>query len=157
MPENWTILVAEDEENDFFLLEWAFRKLAEEVRLERARDGEEALAYIMGTGAFADRDKFPFPDLAILDLKMPRRDGFEVLEAIRQNPETRTLITLILSSSNQQRDVQQAGRLGANSFITKPNDSKGFVNLTDILVRYWLKTVVRPCPDLIVSRPETVS
>ncbi len=138
------ILVAEDEDNDFFLLNWAFGKQPEAAVLARASDGVQAMDYLSGIDEFADRTRFPLPDLVLLDLKMPRRDGFEVLQSIRSNPLTKALITIVLSSSREERDVKRAYRLGANSYVAKPNDTRGFLDLTRVFIDYWLRWVQRP-------------
>ena len=109
-----------------------------QIREALVRDGEEAMAYLAGEGKFQDRAEFPFPDLVLLDLKMPRVDGFEVLRWIREHPKIRNLRVVVLTSSHQLRDVNEAYRLGANSFLVKPLDFENFVETSKALRSYWL-------------------
>jgi len=133
------ILLAEDREDDVLLVRKAFQSADMNCELHVVRDGEEAMAYLAGEGKFRDRAEFPFPDLVLLDLKMPRVDGFEVLRWIRQHPKIRKLRVVVLTSSHQLRDVNEAYRLGANSFLVKPMDFEHVVELTKILKDYWLR------------------
>src|SRR5687768_16993926 len=100
-----TILLAEDNENDALLMRHAFKKAGISNPLVRVRDGEEAIDYLAGHGVYADRRAYPFPALLLLDLKMPRRDGFEVLEWIKADPSLRRLPVTVLTSSDQQLDI----------------------------------------------------
>jgi CheY-like chemotaxis protein len=122
------------------------------------RDGEEAVAYLKGEGRYFDREEYPVPDLLLLDLKMPRMDGFEVLRWIRQQPGLSPLRVVMLTSSEDIRDVNVAYRLGANSFMVKPMDFENVVELGKVLRDYWLKMdkapeISRP-PRSQISRPE---
>jgi CheY-like chemotaxis protein len=132
------ILVAEDNENDLLLLLRAFQKggLANPIQL--VRDGEEVVCYLQGEGKYANREEYPLPDLLLLDLNMPRKNGFEVLEWIRQQPTLRTLRIVVLTMSEQLRDVNRAYELGANSFLVKPLDFEDFVRLVQAINGYWL-------------------
>jgi CheY-like chemotaxis protein len=138
------ILVAEDEDNDFFLLNWAFGKHPQKVSLTRAADGVQAIDYLFGANEYSDRARFPLPDLLLLDLKMPRRDGFEVLQAVRSHSITKPLVAIVLSSSRDERDIRRAYLLGANSYLTKPNDTHGFIEVARILIEYWIRSAQRP-------------
>jgi len=113
------------------------------------RDGEEAIDFLKGEGKFSNRDEYPLPDLLLLDLKMPRIDGFEVLKWVRQESGLNSLRIIVLTSSQHMADVNAAYRLGANSFLVKPLDFDRFVETSRSLSRYWLN-LDRP-PD--VSRP----
>src|SRR5882762_11079852 len=115
------ILVAEDNADDLFLLEQAFKKAQVTSRLKAVRDGLETLAYLKGENAFADRVTYPVPDVLLLDLNMPGLNGFEVLEAVRRDPEFGRLIIYVLTASARQADVQQAYDLGAASYVVKPS------------------------------------
>src|ERR1700733_1780773 len=98
------VLYAEDEENDVILMRLAFKQASIGHRLEAVRDGNEAVDYLVGAGAFADRDKYPLPSLILLDLKMPGRSGHDVLKFIRTQPAICTLPVIVLTSSNQESD-----------------------------------------------------
>src|SRR5881275_3003138 len=99
MPDQAVILLAEDREDDISLIRKAFAKAYIQNPLHVVRDGEEAIAYLQGEGRYANRDEFPLPALMLLDLKMPKRNGFEVLKWIRQQPGLRTLRVIVLTNS----------------------------------------------------------
>jgi len=101
------------------------------------RDGEEAVVYLSGIGKYSNRSEFPLPWLVLLDLKMPRMDGFEVLRWIRQESACKSLTVVVLTSSEQIRDVNRAYSLGANSFMVKPTDFENLVALVQLLDQYW--------------------
>jgi CheY-like chemotaxis protein len=132
-----TVLIAEDEENDFHLFERAFHRASSEVRVHRAKDGVEALHYLKGEGEYADRAKFPVPHIVVLDLKMPRMTGMEVLHWIKMNPKHRVTPTLVLSSSIQSSDVQSAYEHGANTYFLKPTKFETLVELCSVIIAYW--------------------
>src|ERR1041385_8319073 len=114
------ILLAEDDINDVLLLERAFEKAGLRPSLRVVNDGEAAIEYLSGRGIYADRERFPVPFLLLLDLKMPGTDGFEVLQWLRNDPELKRLLVVVLTSSNLQADVDRAYELGANSYLVKP-------------------------------------
>jgi CheY-like chemotaxis protein len=115
-----TILLADESEDDVLLTRIAFRKAHLANRLEVVRDGEEAIAYFEGTARFADRRRFPVPILLLLDLKLPKVTGFEVLEGLRQKKEFVGLPIAILTCSEEDPFAARAFELGANSFLVKP-------------------------------------
>jgi CheY-like chemotaxis protein len=132
------ILLVEDNPDDEALTLRAFKKsnLSNEVVV--ARDGVEALDYLFGTGAHTGRDLDDIPHLVLLDLKLPKVDGLEVLERIRSNPKTRLLPVVILTSSKEQEDLVKSYTLGANSYIRKPVDFNQFIQAIQQLGLYWL-------------------
>jgi CheY-like chemotaxis protein len=115
------ILVAEDNPDDIFLLEQAFRKAGVTSRLLAVRDGVEAVAYLKGEEAYANRSEFPFPDVLLLDLNMPRMNGFEVLEWVRRDEHCAGLVVYVLTASARESDLERAYALHANAFVVKPN------------------------------------
>jgi CheY-like chemotaxis protein len=115
------ILIADDNDDDAFLMENLFRKLRIPNPLHRVVDGEEAIAYFEGAGEYADRYRFPLPVIVLLDLNMPRRNGFEVLSWLRSHPSFQSVTAHILSASMRQVDVDKAMALGANAYIVKPS------------------------------------
>src|SRR6266704_5961759 len=127
--QEYLVLLADDSEDDGLLLEMAFGQLDRLRLLPRMCDGEQTIAYLSGEGKFSDRRKYPLPDLLLLDLKMPRVDGFEVLKWVRQQPGLSSLRVVVLTSSEDIRDVNVAYRLGANSFMVKPMDFDNVVEL----------------------------
>ena len=130
------------------------------TRCKIVRDGEEAIDHLAGNGKYASRNEYPLPDLALLDLKMPKVDGFQVLEWIRQQPGIRGIPVAVLTSSDQLRDVNRAYGLGANSFLVKPTDFQNSVELARLLREYWMNIVrfpeafrSTPKPDGTKNRP----
>lgn len=130
---NPPVLYAEDEENDVFLLERAFARAGVAHPLQVVKDGAVALRYLAGTGEFSDRARFPLPCLALLDLNLPRQSGLEVLQWVRATPALRALPVILLTSSNQARDIQSAYTLGANGYLVKPASADKLVELVSAL------------------------
>lgn len=137
MLENQHILLAEDDPNDVWLIQRAFQKANLGGVLKIVQNGEEAVSYLTGAGDFADRTKHPQPFLLLLDLKMPRMDGFEVLEWIRAEPKFRRLLVVVLTSSNVQKDIDRAYELGANSYLVKPVEFQEMVQMVHRFEIYW--------------------
>ena len=133
-----TVLYVEDNADDFALLELAARKCGTPFSLQRAADGEEAIAYLNGASACGGREAHPFPDLVLLDLKLPRLDGFEVLEWIRDNPVTRAVPVVVLAGSSFRADIRRALELGANSYAAKPGTLAELEVLVDQIAQVWL-------------------
>ncbi len=133
-----TILLVEDNPDDAALTLRAFQKNGILNPITLARDGREALDYLFGTGAYEGRDTTQQPVVTLLDLKLPRIDGLEVLQQIRQNDATRLLPVVILTSSSEDRDKIDGYRLGANSYIRKPVDFDKFIDAVRLLGLYWL-------------------
>jgi len=142
--EQAVILVAEDLENDVALIRRAFDQAGVKNPLYFVPDGEEALAYINGFGKYSNRNDYPFPDLLLLDLKMPKLDGFEVLHKIKTNPVLSSLRVVVLTSSQDIHDVNKAYHLGANSFLVKPIDFEKFPSMMRTLTAFWLRDSVAP-------------
>jgi len=132
------ILYAEDNEDDVFLLQDAFERAGISNRLIVVRDGQAAIEYLAGTGDFADRAKHPLPCLAVLDLKMPRRTGLEVLGWIRGQAGWRWLPVIMFTSSAHHRDVRHAYDLGVNAFLVKPLSVKVRADVCRALKHFWL-------------------
>jgi len=132
------ILLVEDNPGDVALTRRALKKGKICNELVVTRDGEEALDFIFCKGRYADRDKSVFPAIILLDLKMPKIDGLEVLRQIRQDERTRFQPVIILTSSKEEEDVLRSYQLGANSYIRKPVDFDKFVEAVKILGCYWL-------------------
>jgi len=139
MNPNYTILVVEDDETDFYLLQRAFRKSGIHNPIVWLKDGLEGLHYLEGKDEFSQRDKHPFPDVIVLDLKTPRMSGLELLSWIRDHPECRVIPTIIMSSSQQDADIARAYELGANTYFVKPTDFQALVELTRSIHDYWLR------------------
>ncbi len=132
------ILLAEDNEDDVFLMRRALVKARVPNPLQVVSDGEQVLAYLKGHGQYSDRDQYPFPALLLLDIKMPRMNGLETLSLIRNDPELKRLVVIILTSSNQEQDINQAFDLRANSYLVKPPNTEGMVAALGKFKDYWL-------------------
>lgn len=139
-----TILLVEDDPNDVLLIQRAFRKARLVNPLQVVRDGEEAIAYLGGEGAYADREQYPLPALVLLDLKLPRRSGFEVLQWIRQHAGLKRVPVVVLTSSRNGPDVNLAYELGANSYLVKPVGFEGLVDLLKAVHLYWMVLSEKP-------------
>jgi CheY-like chemotaxis protein len=123
------VLYAEDEDNDAFLMQRAFTKAGITNPLRVVVDGAEAIQYLAGDGEYANRDEHPFPCLLLLDLNLPRHSGLEVLQWVRAQPSLAGLPVVMLTSSNQDRDIGSAYTLGANGYLVKPASSDKLIDL----------------------------
>jgi CheY-like chemotaxis protein len=139
MNDGATILLAEDREDDVILVQRAFERVSIRNPLFVVRDGQEAIDYLSGVFPFSDRDRFPIPALLLLDLKMPRMDGFDVLRWLKTQPNLASLRVVVLTSSEDVRDVSKAYQLGANSFLVKPLDFENTVAMVETITDYWLR------------------
>ncbi len=144
MATQSSILLVEDNADDADLTLRAFRqhKLAPPVAV--VRDGAEALDYLFGTGGYAGRNPNDLPGLVLLDLKLPRIDGLEVLRRLRSDPRTQLLPVVILTSSQTETDLLRSYRLGCNSYVRKPIDFTEFMSVVTALRLYWLTLNEQP-------------
>ena len=149
MADHDVILLAEDNETDVLFLRRAFEKVHLINPLHVVGDGEEAIAYLSGEGKYANRAEYPLPALLLLDLKMPHKNGLEVLQWIRAQPSLRCLRVVVLTTSELYRDVNKAYELGANSYLVKPVEFENFVRISQMLQGYWLWMSMAPQ----ISRP----
>ncbi len=141
------ILLAEDDPNDVLLIQRAFQRNHVANPVQVVRDGEEALAYLSGQAPFADRERHPLPVLLLMDLKMPRKSGLEVLAWVRHQPGLKRLPIIVLTSSNQSPDISRAYELGANSYLVKPAGFDSLLDLVKNLDMYWLILNEKPALD----------
>ncbi|MBW4507761.1 MAG: response regulator [Scytonematopsis contorta HA4267-MV1] len=133
-----TILLVEDDPNEIFLTQRAFRKANINVSLQVIYDGDSAIAYLAGTEKYADRSLYPLPNLILLDLKLPCRSGHEILAWLRQHPQLKILPVVIFTSSREPGDVNLAYELGANSYLVKPSGLRALSKMVETLSLYWL-------------------
>ncbi len=139
-----SILMAEDDENDVFFLERAFKQAQIVNPIHRVKDGEEAIAWLHGDGLYADREKFPLPCLILVDLKMPRKNGFEVLSWLRGQAGLKRIPVIVLTSSREDSDVNHAYELGANTYLVKPVQFEGLAEIIKMLAIFWLTFAEKP-------------
>ena len=137
-----TVLLVEDNIDDVLLTQRAFRKAGVQASLRVAADGDEAVAYLRGDGAYGDRTAHPKPALVLLDWKLPKRSGREVLQWVRQQPQFVALPVVVLTSSREQEDIDRAYGAGANSYLQKPVMLENLTELSSRLEGYWLRTNV---------------
>ncbi|HYV26194.1 MAG TPA: response regulator [Candidatus Eisenbacteria bacterium] len=168
-----TILLAEDNDDHVVLIRRAFGKANLLNPLQVVNDGQQAIAYLTGEGIYADRTRYPFPALLLLDLKMPNVDGFGVLKWLRDQKHFPALRVVVLTTSDRIFDMQRAYELGAHSFLTKPVDFRDFVQLGPAIKGQWVWmsqppgiTATTPAPmatpadsvaPLMATPPETVA
>lgn len=132
------ILIIEDSQDDIELLKRAFQKTGQSLEISVAKDGAEAMDYIRYASDLSQTASSRFPDLILLDLKLPKVDGFQVLRFIRDDAGFGLSPVIILSSSGERKDINLAYELGANSYLKKPIDFKYFINVINVLTQYWL-------------------
>jgi len=144
------ILLVEDNPDDLELMLHALRKENLSNRIQIARDGAEALDYIFCRGDFAERDRNGHPRLILLDLKLPKVDGLEVLRQIKADAETRTIPVTVLTTSKEESDMVRSYQLGANSYLQKPVDFTEFLKMVKEIGFYWLM-VNQPLPEHAIA------
>ena len=137
MDKPFTILLVEDDENDVLLITRAFKKHYLDKPLHVARNGEDGRAYLSGEGKYSDRQKYPFPDVVITDLKMPKMSGMELLAWLAEHQELRVIPTIMMSASKEDKDVARAYELGANTYMVKPADSDTLAQMVKLIRDYW--------------------
>ena len=133
-----TILLVDDDTDFLTFVERAFRQNGVDNPIHRVHDGEEAIAYMMGDGKFSDRTAFEYPTFIMIDLKMPRADGFTVLQHLKKNPEWAIIPTVVFSSSSDLDDIKKSYMLGASSYHVKPHSMEELRAHLKILHDYWM-------------------
>jgi len=160
MDPGLTVLIVEDDADEAFLLQRAFREHGLMHSPHIVHNGQEGIDYINSQGRFSDRERYRFPSLIILDLKMPGMDGFKVLEWIQEHPDFRVIPTIIWSASSDPRDVKHAYCLGANGYLRKPSKFEDLKSMLGRALAHWddcLKPMTNPgaptCSDLKGRHP----
>jgi CheY-like chemotaxis protein len=144
------VLLVEDDPADVRLIQRAFGKLAGDINVVRLRNGDEAVSYLAGDAPYENRGTHPMPSLVLLDIKLPRRSGFEVLEWLRrQTSALKRLPVIMLTSSRHSVDINRAYDLGANSYLAKPDSSTALEELVTKFREYWLS--LNEPPDLHIG------
>ncbi len=139
MEDEAGILLVEDDPQDAELTLRALRNENFKAGVHVVRDGEEALDYLFRRGDYSNRPSYSSPTLVLLDLKLPRIGGLQVIEQVKSSEETRSIPVVVLSSSGEQRDILESYRLGVNSYIQKPVDIREFRQAIKMLVFYWME------------------
>ena len=143
-----TILLVEDDPNDARLVQRAFGRSGEAVNVLRLQNGDEAVSYLRGDSPYENRAAYPMPSVVLLDIKLPRRSGLEVLGWVRtRTDELRRLPVIMLSSSTHAADVNRAYDLGANSYLAKPDTTERLNEMVRLLASYWLDMNQPPLRD----------
>jgi CheY-like chemotaxis protein len=150
-----SILLVEDNEDDILFVRRAFRQAKLSNPLHVVEDGDSAVAYLAGEGEYADRATHPLPTLILLDLKLPRRSGLEVLQWLRAQPGIGRIPVVMLTSSRQSADVNRAYDLGANGYLSKPVDFDGLLEMVKTIGVYWL--VMSELPSSAGPTPGTAA
>jgi CheY-like chemotaxis protein len=138
------VLIVDDDPDDIELMQLAFEKAKAPCGLMSAADGAEAIKYLSGEGEFSDRDIYPMPLLVLLDLNMPRVNGFDVLEWVQKNRTARFPVVITLSYSHLESDIRRAYQLGTSAYVAKPVDLDSSVSLVKLLVNLERITALRP-------------
>jgi CheY-like chemotaxis protein len=142
---NFTVLLVEDDLNDIFLVKRAFKIARVQNPLQVVTDGQEATLYLKGEGRYQDRQNHPLPKLIVMDIKMPRRTGFEVLEWLKSRQcSLRRIPVVIVSSSDNPEDINRAYELGANAYMVKPVDYQEVQHLFESITQYWGLECAKP-------------
>ena len=145
MGENGkTILHVEDDPNDVLLIGRALRKAEMSASVQVVNDGDQAVDYLSGNNAYALREQFPLPALVLLDLKLPRKSGIEVLQWIRSKPGLRRIPVVMLTSSRQPIDINRAYDLGVNAYLVKPVSFETLVEMLRTVDSFWLRVNEQP-------------
>lgn len=139
------VLLVEDDLNDIFLVKRAFKIARIKNPLQVVTDGQEAIHYLKGHEKYADRNLFPMPKLIVMDIKMPRMTGFEVLDWVKNGEKTlRRIPVVIVSSSDNPSDINRAYELGANAYMVKPVDYRAVEHLFESITHYWGLECAKP-------------
>ena len=158
MKKAGPILQVEDDPNDVMFLELAMETAGWKIPIQVARDGRQALDYLSGSGAFADPQPHPEPSLVLLDLRLPKVPGLDVLKWIREQPKLKTVPVIVLTSSEADRDIEDAYQLGANSYIVKPINPSDLVEIVKHIRDTWFngsrkKPVIPERLNRFIKRP----
>jgi CheY-like chemotaxis protein len=146
---SFTVLHVEDDPNDVLLLRRAFQKAGIDLTISSVGDGLEAVNYLTGMKPYADRAKHPLPSLILLDLKLPKKSGFEVLEWLQGQGDLSLIPVIVMTSSQSRGDIRRAYELGANSYLVKPPQSATLDEMVKALNGYWM--IFNQQPDIAVG------
>ena len=148
------ILLVEDNDADIKITQRAFAKSDLKTNVYVAHDGEEAMQFIRHEGKYKDKEEFPRPGIILLDIKMPKKDGFQVLKELKSDPQYNFIPVIILTSSKDEEDIVKSYRNGAASFIPKPISYDNFIKVVDNFNYYWHIINKLPNPDMCDDKGE---
>lgn len=143
-PRTFTILMADDDADDCLLVQDALREAGQHHLLRIVRDGQQLLDYLRQRGEYCDSEDTPRPDLILLDLKMPRKDGREALSELKADPRLRSMPIIVLTTSTARDDISFCYSMGVNSYVTKPATYRGLVDLLATICKYWFELAELP-------------
>jgi len=146
MEKSLNVLIVDDNDDDAFFVEKAFQSAGLKVHVFRCIDGQEAINYLENKPPFSNSAFHPRPDFVLLDLKLPVKDGLDVLAWIRNSETCRHLIVAMLTASAETRDIQRAYKLNANAYLIKPSTQQGMVDLAHAINQCWLQTSLKMLP-----------
>ena len=132
------ILLVEDNPDDVFFMQRACKSVGLKNPVHVAEDGDKAIEYLSGSGAFADRGAYPLPCVTLLDLKLPGKSGLDVLGWLRERPEFTTRVVIVLTTSREPRDIREAYRLGANAYLVKPTSPTALAEIVAAIKSFWI-------------------
>jgi CheY-like chemotaxis protein len=135
---NYSVLLVEDDSNDVLFVQRAFRRVNSAISVNTVKDGEAAVDYLVGVGDYANRDRYPLPAMILLDLKLPRRSGIEVLQWIRSREAIKRIPVVVLTSSRERIDVDRSYDVGVNSYLVKPVNFDVLSEMIHAINSYWL-------------------
>lgn len=138
------ILIVEDSPEDFEVLERAFKKAHLDTPFIRCKNGQEALNFLYRKGVYEEYTNVPQPSLILLDLNMPGTDGYSVLEKVKDDENLKSIPVIVLSTSRSIEDVKRSYQSGANSYIQKPEDMQGYIDMAEIIKTYWFSCSILP-------------
>lgn len=150
-PPPRCILYAEDEDDDVFFFKSAMKVIGSSCLLHNVPDGQKAIDYLSNKGTFADRSRFSFPALVILDINMPKKTGLQVLQWIREQPNSKSLPVVMLTSSSRPEDMDFARQFGADDYLLKPSDPKKLVDIVKALHARWISTTPPPIASALTA------
>ncbi len=145
------LLMADDDEDDCLLVSAAVREVFKSENFQCLPDGDELLDYLLRRGTYADPERFPAPDLILLDLNMPRKNGFDTLKEIKEHPELKAIPIVVFSTSTEPEQIELCYKLGANSYIAKPVTFGDLVQIVKCLAQYWFETTQLPLSERLCA------
>lgn len=147
-PQTPLLLVVEDSNEDFEVLQRFLEKSALSIPIQRCVNGAQALEFLYHTGQYQDRQRFPRPNLIVLDLNLPGIDGRDVLRRVKQNEKLKTIPVVVFTTSNNPQDIEDCYQSGVNSYIVKPINFNQLKRDMQVVIDYWFKVTTLPnCPE----------